>query len=340
MSYLLWKENLPVTSEIASRIDLQDYPIVVLQHAVSDTVRFLSHLQRKSWANDIHFIAKPYSVKPQRIEEIMQAGIHVSSERNYSIIETPGYLEKVLERASKNSKLPPIILEVGGCFSRPLSQKWHNVTWVVEVTTFGHNRYLKTLPDLSAPIYSIARSKIKEEEANHVGQAVVTSLEILLKDLGRDLCSGQVLMIGYGMIWKSVTNTLKWRNARTSVYDTSSFRRHEANQRGFETSPHIAELTQSADMIISSTGQQWISADIIRGCPDGIILVSAWSRQNEVDIDFLEKNTSEKTSIHKYMDRYVIDGKDVFVVREGKNVNFVGEKIGKASCRERVCYAV
>lgn len=325
MSYLLWKENLPVTSEIASRIDLQDYPIIVLQHAVSDTVRFLSHIQRKSWANNIHFIAKPYSAKPQRIEEIMQAGIQVSSERNYSVIEAPGYLEKILEKASRGSKLPPLVLEVWGCFARPLSQKWHNVKGVVEVTTFGHNRYLKVLPDISAPVYSIARSKIKEEEANHVGQAVATSLEILLKDLGRDLSSGQVLMIGYGMIWKSVTNAMKWRNVGTSVFDMSSFRRHEANQRGFETSPHIAELIKNADMIISSTGQQGITAEIIRNCPDWIILASAWSRQNEIDMEFLEANTSETTSIHQHMTRYIIDGKEVFVVREGKNVNFVGE---------------
>lgn len=85
----------------------------MLQHAVSDTVRFLHHLKHESGAENIHFIAKPFSVKTRRVEAITQEGIRVSSEKDYRSIEIPGYLERIIKEASKKSKHHPLILEVG-----------------------------------------------------------------------------------------------------------------------------------------------------------------------------------------------------------------------------------
>jgi hypothetical protein len=39
---------------------------------------------------------------------------------------------------------------------------------VVEITTFGHNRYQRLIDKIGYPVHSVARSKIKQEEANHV----------------------------------------------------------------------------------------------------------------------------------------------------------------------------
>lgn len=62
---------------------------------------------------------------------------------------------------------------------------------------------------------------------------------------------------------------------------------------------------------------------MIRACKDGVILASAGSRQNEIDMAFLETNTSAPPkSVHEHLKLYVIDGKKVFVVRDGKNANF------------------
>jgi adenosylhomocysteinase len=66
---------------------------------------------------------------------------------------------------------------------RPLQTHKTKILGAVEVTTFGHKRYENAIGEINSPVYSIARSAIKEEEANHVGQSVVTSLEVLLKEL-------------------------------------------------------------------------------------------------------------------------------------------------------------
>jgi S-adenosylhomocysteine hydrolase len=42
-------------------------------------------------------------------------------------------------------------------------------------------------------------------------------------------------------------------------------------------------------------------------------------------MNYLEEQSSEKTQIHEYVTRYIINGKEIFVVRDGKNVNFIGE---------------
>ena len=62
---------------------------------------------------------------------------------------------------------------------------------------------------------------------------------------------------------------------------------------------------------------------MIRVCKDGVVLASAGSRQNEIDIEFLEKNTTTLPKlVHEHLKLYTIDGKRVFLVRDGKNANF------------------
>lgn len=54
-----------------------------------------------------------------------------------------------------------------------------------------------------------------------------------------------------------------------------------------------------------------------------MVLASAGSRQNEIDMEFLEKHTSTPPeSVHEHLKLYTIDGKKVYVVRDGKNANF------------------
>ncbi len=56
------------------------------------------------------------------------------------------------------------------------------------------------------------------------------------------------------MIGKAVTTSLRGRGIQTSVYDKSSFRRHEATRRGFQTHENAENMLADVDMIISSTG--------------------------------------------------------------------------------------
>ncbi len=55
---------------------------------------------------------------------------------------------------------------------------------VVEVTTFGHNRYLSSGLTFPFPVISIAKSRLKQAEAVYVGETVVQATEDMLREVG------------------------------------------------------------------------------------------------------------------------------------------------------------
>ncbi|ATU05544.1 hypothetical protein BKN14_03800 [Candidatus Gracilibacteria bacterium HOT-871] len=317
---------MPLISNITSKLDLSEKGIIMIQHGVRDSIEFALKLKNNSKA-EVLFLPKPFSQKQEDLDYGEQNGLIIENPgNNYEDgLEKEGYLEKTLENFGDKEI---IIIEVGGITTKSLLNKEilekdkqnKNIKGIVEITTFGHNRHIQNKTNLYIPTYSIARSPIKEREAKHVGAAVYRSLDQVLHELDRAIIDCKITMVGYGMIGQNVCKAFKTCK-KVSVYDVNRAKLKKAKNDGYDTSK---DNIGKSDIIIASTGERSIDENFIKKCKDGVLLVSAGSRQNEIDIEYLENNSEDTKEIHKFIKIYTIGGKKIYLFREGKNANFVG----------------
>jgi adenosylhomocysteinase len=300
--------------------------LILLQHLLPDTEAFV-YLLHKAGA-DIHCVlGKPFSYDKavkERLENTFRVEVHP-----YDLYENTEYIDKLLNEAflkSEHDNKPILIFEVGGYFSQALvrsSKKYSkHLKGVIEVTTFGHNKYVHEAPNIHIPIYSVARSPIKSIEARYVGRAAVVAMDNILRDIGVSIAGREALVIGFGMIGKSVASSLKANNLLVSVYDKKGFARLNAYTLGYQIGDK-EDLLKKADIIFSATAEQSLSYDDICKCKNNCILVSVGSKGNEYDIKGLKENSINNVSIGSFIKKYKVNSnKNIFVAREGTAINF------------------
>ena len=319
MALKLSQNSMILTSEITNILDLKGENILIIQHWVKDTIDFWLNLQDNSKANVI-FLPKPYSQNKKDLNYWIEKGLNIINPwldyENW--LEKDWYIEELIKEFHDKSL---IIIEVWWIIAEKIikeNKKIDFIKWIVEITTFWHNRHIKARTNLKIPTYSVARSEIKQEESRHVWYAVYASLHKVLNELDRPLNDCNVSMVWYWMIWENVCNAFAWVNS-LSVYDIDDSKLEKADKDWYKITN---DLTNS-DIVIASTWFRSINWDFIKNLKDWVLLVSAWSRQNEIDVDFLEKNTSEDVKIiHEFIKRYVINWKEIFLFRDWKNANF------------------
>lgn len=318
-----WSENMPITSQLTKELDLSDYWVILIQHWVKDAIDFWIMLNDNSkW--DVLFLPKPYSQNKDDLYYWTKNWLKILNPwldyENW--LEKKWFLEDIISKF--NNKLL-LVIEVWWMFSNILKQDsnvWKNIKWLVEVTTFWHNRHLENWTNNFLPTYSVARSKIKEREARHVWLAIYRSIDNVLHELDRSVIDCNITMVWYWMIWKNVCRSFSWCE-KLSVIDNDFKKVFEAQSDWFESSSNYNDVIWNSDIIIASTWYRSIDENFIKSCKDWVLLVSWWSRQNEIDVEFLEENTEEEVfEIHKFIKKYKINWKEVYLFREWKNANF------------------
>jgi adenosylhomocysteinase len=279
----------------------------------------------------MYFLPKPFSKNKDDLQDWLNRWLKIKDpwEDYKNWLEKHWYLDDILLNFQEKTVL---IIEVWGCFSKVInSTNKNNIKWLVEVTTFWHNRHLEAWTNVILPTYSIARSPIKEREARHVWLAIYRSVDGILHELNRAIVDCNITMVWYWMIWKNVCNAFKWcKNVK--VYDKSTEAILTAENEWFEASDNYLDVILDSDIIIASTWWRSINEDFIKACKDWVLLVSWGSRQNEIDVDFLEVNSQiYPEEIHKYIKRFLINGKNIYLFRDWKNANFSSKSCPSSS---------
>ncbi len=200
--------------------------LLVLQHALRDTVEFL-RLSIQHGFRVGTFVAKPNSKDKAAIDEIGSFGVHVI-EKEYSVLEEAGFLDALLiaeiREARAEGRLLSIV-DVGGYFMAPLNrlsaEDREVVRGVVEVTRFGHNRYVAGIAEFPISVLSIALSPLKEAEAVHVGETIADVVTDLLRERGLILQGKRFGIFSFGMIGGRIANAFSRRGHDVAVCDIS-----------------------------------------------------------------------------------------------------------------------
>lgn len=332
MAYHLHESQLRVVHKYArqgrNHAALRGCRIILLEHILPTTEAFVRHLV-DSGAEVFALIGKPYSVDPIVLKRLEESGIRVEV-KPYKDLDDTDYLDEILNdavAASISDKKQVVIAEVGGYFAAPLARMSpeyaQHISGVVEDTTFGHNRYLKTVTDISVPVFSVARSELKEIEARFVGQDAVQAMESVLRKHGITISGRRGLVVGYGMIGKNVAHSLKSHSLNVSVYDKHDYRNLRAYIDGFAIHKK-RELIKHADIIFSATADQALSYEDIEECRNGVILASVGSRNTEFDMETMEEQALSKQALCDHLTAYNLpNSKKVIVARNGTAVNFL-----------------
>jgi adenosylhomocysteinase len=321
---------------------LKNSRILVLEHILPTTAEFLSLLIEVG--AEIHsVIAKPYSIETDSLEKIKRLDVQVIVRNTYKEIEEESVPQQLLLNALEKSERDNkriVIIDVGGYFAQALckldTQQSSMIAGVVEDTTFGHFRYLSALGtgDIKVPIFSVARSELKEIEARFVGRDAVISTDFVLRELGISITGRKALVIGYGMIGKNVARTLTSYDLDISVYDIEDRRLVQAFTDGFRIHKKLVLLRENPDIIFSATGSEArhkkcaLSLEDIATAQTGVVLASVGSRNTEFDMQALDDHAQNtKKEICSHIDRYTYDGKDIYVIEKGTAVNFISKSI-------------
>jgi len=191
-----------------------------------------------------------------------------------------------------------------------------------EETTTGIIRLKAMEADgaLKYPVFSVNDSNTKHLMDNFYGTGQ-SSLDGILRASNILFAGKIVVVVGYGSCGKGVASRARGLGAKVIVTEVDPFRALQATMDGFEVMP-MAEAVKIGEVYVTVTGNKHvIAAEHIRAMKDGAILANSGHFDNEIDVNWLEKNNTGKRNIRPFFDEYTIGDKVVFLCGEGRLVN-------------------
>ena len=318
--------------ETVRRIGLAPHPDVaqlVVQHLYPDTLRLLLLLHR--YVPIARVISIGYSGSGDVIDSLRAEGIEVLtpawSELQRTVEES---LDELLRRAERDDTRL-MIHEVGGYAVRALHERHADraarVVGAVEVTKQGVWA-AQSLPELLIPQLNVAETRLKEVEGGEVGEAVVSALDNILREIGYSMAGRRALVNGYGWVGSGTARSLRKRGAIVSVSDTDPLKLVAASVEGFGLSRN-ALARETPAIVIGASGRRSVDERLIASLPDRCFIASGASKDHEIDVACLERlAVAPPERVHAHVDAWTLaDGRTLFLVNGGYPVNFTSASV-------------
>lgn len=297
---------------------------ILITHVMHTAVEYIEKVNEVFPISRI--IAIPYSMDPSAVELLQSSGFNLVLPSSISDTFVKARNETIA--ALRESTTPPIVQEVGGYLASYTQElaRYRNFKGTVEDTNNGHWRYEKTGPH-PCPVLSMAQSPLKYVEDTIIGDAVMYSIERILREDYCGILQGiRAAVIGFGKIGRSTAVSLKGRETVVSIYDINPAKDMSAKVEGFFPKP-LHDLLPESEIVVGCTGQTSIRDVDMPFIRDGAILASASSK----DIEFALKAFAEKCTVEniaEHITKYIQpNGKFFYVLYNGSPVNFRDKSI-------------
>ncbi|SEH01774.1 adenosylhomocysteinase [Nonomuraea solani] len=309
-------------SWLASTLPATDAASLVISHLLPGQMDFLSALDHTTPIAAV--LPKPKSVNALVREET--AAAFRCDRLDRVRCADPRWLTDYVGERAQGRRV--VLSDVGGYFAPALAALCaalpDQVAGVVEDTENGHRRY-EALPALPCGIYSVARSPLKEPEDRLVGEAIVFSVETLLRHLGQVLPGRQACVLGYGKIGAGIAAALHARHVRVLVVDSDPVRQAQAIAVGYG-SAGLSDVLACADLVFSATGNRALGMQHLPFLREGAFLAGATSRDDEFDLAVLARPGDGMVREELIPGVSKISagcGKSFFLLGNGNAVNFL-----------------
>lgn len=190
-----------------------------------------------------------------------------------------------------------------------------------EETTTGIIRLHAMVKDnaLKYPMIAVNDSNTKHLVDNYYGTGQ-SSIDGILRATNILIAGKNFVVSGYGPCGKGVAMRAKGMGANVIVVEVDPFRALQAHFDGYRVMP-TAEAAKIGDIFLTVTGNKSvISIEHMKAMKDGAIVANSGHFDAEIDMRGLEKE-SKKRNIRPNMDEYILNGKRIYILGEGRLVN-------------------
>ncbi|AMW33662.2 adenosylhomocysteinase [Fervidobacterium islandicum] len=262
----------------------------------------------------------PLSTQDDVAQALKDFGITVHAKRTEDENEYFGFLHRILDYK------PDLILDDGADLTvlahTQRQEVLENLKGVSEETTTGVRRLknLQVQGILKVPVIAVNNAKMKFMFDNRYGTGQST-WDSIMRNTNLLIAGKNVLVAGYGWCGRGIAMRAHGLGAKVMVSEVDPIKAVEALMDGFEVGK-IEELAPRADIIVTATGvRDVLNEEIIRKLKNGVVLANAGHFNVEIPIEKLEKLATRKYEIRQNVNCYEIDGKDIFVIGQGRLVN-------------------
>jgi len=196
-----------------------------------------------------------------------------------------------------------------------------NIIGGAEETTTGviRLRAMEKEGVLKYPIIAVNDSATKHLLDNFIGTGQST-LDGIIRATNILIAGKNFVVCGYGDCGKGVAMRAKGHGANVIVTEVNPMNALQAVYDGFRVMP-IAKAAEIGDIFVTITGDKnVIRMEHMKKMRNGTILANSGHFNVEIDLENLEKN-AKKRKVRPFMDEYVLNGKKLFVLAEGRLVN-------------------
>lgn len=232
-----------------------------------------------------------------------------------------------------------VAIDLGGYFAPAVGHLAvkASLVGVVEDTENGHQKYLRELrAPFPCPVFSVARSPLKNAEDYLIGHSVVFSAEGLMRSRGDVLQGRSACVIGYGKIGRSIAQLLRAHGVQIAVHDIDPVPLTEAHAHGFAVHSELSSALCGAGIVICATGNLALRHQDFEHVQPGAYVASVTSSDDELELRPL-KERYERHRVARDIVRYRrrgetrANGHYFYVLNNGEAVNFLhGAVVGPA----------
>lgn len=295
------------------------YYFIIVLHFLRDLIPLTKELIKfGAEPSKMYFLCKPYPYAYKDKIKFFLVGegcnVYIASSIKDLEKRVISVLNEIKQKV-ESERRKFIIVEDGGyvvpCLHKKFSEIIGYCKGAVEQTTKGVTRDKRL--DIKIPVLSVAECEFKRRyEPRFVGDAVVRNIWDMLPD---ERFEGRIaILVGYGTIGPEIAKRLR-DVLRMIVYvvEERAERRDEARAQGFQVFKDVRSCLERSEcmdrcmLIVGTTGRTSIGKDEIAKLPHNVILVSASSDRDEIDVDELELlAASNKEPLYSSRDRQKI----------------------------------
>ena len=267
-----------------------------------------------------------FSTQDHAAAAIAKEGISVFAWKEMNDEEFDWCIEQTLFFGEEKKPLN-LILDDGGDLTSMVFNKYpeliQNIKGLSEETTTGVLRLneMQKNGNLLIPAFNVNDSVTKSKFDNKYG-----CRESLVDGIRRatdSMIAGKVAVVaGYGDVGKGSAESLRGAGARVIISEIDPICALQACMDCFEVKKMIDAVSE-ADIVVTATGNKDIVvANHFIKMKDNTIVCNIGHFDNEIDVSWLNKNFgSSKIEIKPQVDKYVIEGKNIILLAEGRLVN-------------------
>jgi adenosylhomocysteinase len=183
---------------------------------------------------------------------------------------------------------------------------------------------------LQFPIVAVNDSNTKHMFDNRYGTGQST-LDGIVRATNMLLAGSTVIVAGYGWCGRGFAMRARGAGAHVIVTEVDPLPALEARMDGFEVRP-MAEAAPIGDLFVTLTGNlHVIRPEHFQAMKDGAIVCNSGHFNVELDLDGLDRIATEHRAVRAMVEEYVVKGKRIMVLGEGRLINLAAAEGHPAS---------